>query len=33
MRMKGLLGSLAIIVVVVLAVLIYYGVATLHWVG
>ncbi len=30
MKMKGLFGTLAIIVVVALVVLVYYGVVTLH---
>jgi len=30
MKMKGLFGTLAIIIVVVLIVLIYYGIVTLH---
>ena len=33
MKMKGLFGTLAIIVVIVLIVLIYYGIVTLHLVG
>ena len=33
MRMKGLFGTLAIIVVIVLVVLIYYGVVSLRLIG
>jgi hypothetical protein len=31
--MKGFFGTLAIVVVVALAVLVYYGVVSLHWIG
>jgi hypothetical protein len=33
MKMKGFFGTLAIIAVVVLVVLVYYGIVTLHLVG
>lgn len=33
MKIKGFFGGLAIVAVIVLAVLIYYGIVTLHLVG
>jgi hypothetical protein len=33
MKMKGFFGTLAIVAVVGLVVLVYYGVVSLHWIG